>query len=58
MTPTLACLRWRRCGLMIDNEGNIIWSDRMMMLLLEDILPRRPGADVLFDVKSPATSRH
>ena len=41
--------------LMIDNEGNIIWPDRMMMLLLEDILPRRPGADVLFDVKS---SRH
>ena len=41
--------------LMIDNEANIIWPDRMMMLLLEDILPRRPGADVLFDVKS---SRH
>ncbi len=38
--------------LMIDNEGNTIWPDRMMMLLLEDILPRRPGSDVLFDVKS------
>jgi len=41
--------------MLIDNEGNTIWPDRMMMLLIEDILPRRPGADVLFDVKS---SRH
>jgi len=41
--------------ILIDNEGNTIWPDRMMMLLIEDILPRRPGADILFDVKS---SRH
>lgn len=40
---------------LVDNEGTIIWPDRMMMLLIEDILPRRPGSDVLFDVKS---SRH
>ena len=40
---------------LLDNEGTIIWPDRLMMLLIEDILPRRPGSDVLFDVKS---SRH
>jgi phosphomannomutase/phosphoglucomutase len=39
----------------LDNEGNIIWPDRLLMLLIEDILPRKPGSDVIFDVKS---SRH
>lgn len=37
---------------LVDNEGNIIWPDRMMMLFIEDILPRRPGTHALFDVKS------
>lgn len=39
----------------VDNTGKIIWPDRLLMLLIEDILPRNPGKDVLFDVKS---SRH
>ena len=39
----------------LDNEGNVIWPDRLLMLLIEDILPRKPGSDVIFDVKS---SRH
>ncbi|MDF1639394.1 phosphomannomutase/phosphoglucomutase [Thalassolituus oleivorans] len=40
---------------LVDNLGNIIWPDRLLMLLIEDILPRNPGRDVLYDVKS---SRH
>lgn len=40
---------------LVDNNGKIIWPDRLLMLLIEDILPRNPGRDVLFDVKS---SRH
>ncbi|MDK2776677.1 MAG: phosphomannomutase/phosphoglucomutase [Pseudomonadota bacterium] len=40
---------------LVDNNGKIIWPDRMLMLLIEDILPRNPGRDVIYDVKS---SRH
>ncbi|ASP37703.1 hypothetical protein CHH28_03010 [Bacterioplanes sanyensis] len=40
---------------LVDNHGKIIWPDRLLMLLLRDILPRNPGRDVVFDVKS---SRH
>ena len=39
----------------VDSDGNIIWPDRLMMLLAMDVLSRNPGADVLFDVKC---SRH
>ena len=48
---------------LIDNQGKIIWPDRLLMLLVEDILPRNPGRDVIYDVKSsrhlaPLISRH
>lgn len=39
----------------IDNEGNVIWADRQMMLYAEDVLSRNPGAEIIYDVKS---SRH
>ena len=39
----------------IDNAGNIIWPDRLLMLLAADVLGRHPGVDILYDVKS---SRH
>lgn len=49
------------CGLAFDGDadrvglitetGEIIWPDRMMMLLAKDILTRYPGAPVVFDVK-------
>ena len=35
----------------VDNEGNLIWPDRQMILFSEDILKRQPGAQILFDVK-------
>lgn len=48
---------------LVDNQGKIIWPDRLLMLLIEDILPRNPGRDVIYDVKSsrhlaPLISRH
>jgi phosphomannomutase/phosphoglucomutase len=39
----------------IDNAGNLIWPDRILMMLASDILERHPGVDILYDVKS---SRH
>ncbi len=39
----------------IDNEGNVIWADRQMMLYAADVLERNPGAEIIYDVKS---SRH
>lgn len=39
----------------VDSEGNIIWPDRLLMLLAADVLTRQPGADIIYDVKC---SRH
>jgi phosphomannomutase/phosphoglucomutase len=39
----------------VDNAGNIVWPDSLLMLLAADVLGRHPGGDVLYDVKS---SRH
>ncbi|MBU0500113.1 MAG: phosphomannomutase/phosphoglucomutase [Gammaproteobacteria bacterium] len=36
----------------IDSNGKIIWPDRLLMLLADDILARNPGADVIYDIKS------
>jgi phosphomannomutase/phosphoglucomutase len=35
----------------IDDQGNIIWGDRLMIFLSRDLLKRHPGATVIFDVK-------
>jgi phosphomannomutase/phosphoglucomutase len=39
-----------RLGL-IDNKGSVIWADRQMILYSRDILDRKPGAKIVFDVK-------
>ena len=39
-----------RLGL-VDNNGNVIWADRQMMLYARDVLSRKPGAKIIFDVK-------
>ncbi len=36
----------------IDNKGEILWADRQMMLYAQDVLSRKPGAKIIFDVKS------
>jgi phosphomannomutase/phosphoglucomutase len=42
-----------RLGL-IDNLGNVIWADRQMMLYAADVLKRKAGAKIVFDVKCSA----
>lgn len=39
----------------VDNVGDLIWPDRVLMLLARDLLIRLPGSDILYDVKC---SRH
>lgn len=39
-----------RLGL-VDNRGNVIWADRQMILYARDVLSRKPGAKIIFDVK-------
>ena len=35
----------------VSNAGQIIWADRVLMLLAAGVLKRHPGAVILFDVK-------
>ncbi|VAW76671.1 Phosphoglucomutase @ Phosphomannomutase [hydrothermal vent metagenome] len=35
----------------VDCKGNVIWPDRVMMILAEDVLRRNAGATVIYDVK-------
>ena len=39
----------------IDSNGKIIWPDRQMMFFSKDILAKKPGAEIIYDVKC---SRH
>ncbi len=36
----------------LDDKQNILWADRQMMLYSADVLKRRPGAQIIFDIKS------
>lgn len=40
-----------RCGF-IDDHGHHIAADRLLTLLARDLLKRRPGASIVFDVKA------
>ncbi len=35
----------------IDENGDIVWGDRLTVLLARDMLERQPGSAVIFDVK-------
>ncbi|NOQ13563.1 MAG: phosphomannomutase/phosphoglucomutase [Methyloprofundus sp.] len=35
----------------VDSNGKIIWPDRQMMLFSQHILAKKPGADIIYDVK-------
>ncbi len=39
-----------RLGL-VTKEGNIMYPDRQLMLLAQDVLSRNPGATIIYDVK-------
>ena len=36
----------------IDGQGRIIWGDQLLMIYAEDLLARRPGAQIIADVKA------
>lgn len=36
----------------VDEQGNIILPDRILMYLAKDIISRQPGCDVIYDIKS------
>ncbi|MFK5893962.1 MAG: phosphomannomutase/phosphoglucomutase [Pseudomonadota bacterium] len=36
----------------VSSNGDIIWADRVLMLLARDLLQHNPGAKILYDVKS------
>ncbi len=36
----------------VDENGDVLWADRQMMLYSKDVLSRNPGAEIIFDVKS------
>ncbi len=40
---------------LVDDRGEAVWPEHLLMLLAADILRRHPGSDVIYDVKS---SRH
>ena len=39
----------------IDDRGQILWGDRLLVLFARDLLSRRPGAKVIHDVKCSQT---
>ena len=39
-----------RVGL-VDNTGRVVWGDQLLAIAAADLLTRRPGAKVLFEVK-------
>jgi len=42
----------------VDELGNIILPDRLLMFLAKDIISRQPGADVIYDIKSSRRLNH
>lgn len=36
----------------VDNQGQVIWADRQMMIYARSILTQYPGASIVYDVKS------
>ena len=41
----------------VDDQGDILWADRQMMLYARDVLSRNAGAKIIFDVKSSRNLR-
>ena len=36
----------------LDDKQKVLWADRQMMLYSADVLKRKPGAQIIFDIKS------
>lgn len=42
----------------LDDKQNILWADRQMMLYSADVLKRKPGAQIIFDIKSTSNLKN
>lgn len=42
----------------LDDKQNILWADRQMMLYSADVLKRKPGSIIIFDIKSTSNLEH
>lgn len=42
----------------VDEQGNIILPDRILMFLAKDVISRQPGCDVIYDIKSSRRLNH
>jgi len=42
----------------LDDRQRILWADRQMMLYAADVLKRKPGAQIIFDIKSTSNLEH
>jgi phosphomannomutase/phosphoglucomutase len=63
LTDLIDVVRRQRCDLgigldgdgdrigVVDDRGEILWGDLLMVLFWREILPRHPGADVIVEVK-------
>jgi phosphomannomutase/phosphoglucomutase len=64
LNDLIHCVRYGDCdvGLAFDGDGdrlavvsksgNVVWPDRQLILFAREVLQRRPGAQVIYDVKS------
>lgn len=39
----------------IDDQGNIVWGDKLLILYSREILKKQPGASIIFEVKCSQT---
>jgi len=39
----------------VDDKGNILWGDQLLMIFARDTLKRKPGSTVIFEVKCSMT---
>jgi len=39
----------------VDDKGNILWGDQLMILFARDVLPKNPGAAIISEVKCSQT---
>jgi len=39
----------------VDNRGNILWGDKLLILYARDLLKNHPGASIIFEVKCSQT---
>lgn len=42
----------------VDSKGKIIWPDRAIMIFIEELLQRKPGSTIIYDIKCCRDLKH